>query len=252
MADHASQAGEATAPTKDRAKNLAKTPAGISAGSLPAGDPVRRAVRDALDAAGLTLKQASQALGRNDAYLQQFLYRGTPRRLPEAVRLRLAALAGADADRFLDHDLRALHGDSAPSGIAVPLFEVSAAAGGGRTGDEPTDSSALSFPPSLLRRITAAPANGLRLITISGDSMAPTLEHGDMVMIDTNRTVPSPPGIFILDDGVGLVAKRVDAIPNTRPQMLRLSSDNAAYSNYQRRIDEVRILGRVVWFARSL
>ena len=73
-----------------------------------------------------------------------------------------------------------------------------------------------------------------------------------MVMIDTNRSTPSPPGIFILDDGVGLVAKRVDAIPNTRPQMLRLSSDNPAYSNYQRRIDEVRILGRIVWFARSL
>ncbi len=215
-------------------------------------DPVRRTVRGALDAAGLTLKQASRALGRNDAYLQQFLYRGSPRRLPEAVRLRLAAITGTDGDMFLDRDLRTLHDELAPSGIAVPLFEVSAAAGGGRTGEEPASSASLSFPPSLLRQITAAPANGLRLISISGDSMAPTLEHGDMVMIDTNRTVPSPPGIFILDDGVGLVAKRVDAIPNTRPQMLRLSSDNPAYSNYQRRIDEVRILGRVVWFARSL
>ena len=215
-------------------------------------DPVRRTVRGALDAAGLTLKQASRALGRNDAYLQQFLYRGSPRRLPEAVRLRLAAITGTDGDMFLDRDLRTLHDELAPSGIAVPLLEVSAAAGGGRTGEEPASSAARSFPPSLLRQITAAPANGLRLISISGDSMAPTLEHGDMVMIDTNRTIPSPPGIFILDDGVGLVAKRVDPIPNTRPQMLRLSSDNQAYSNYQRRIDEVRILGRVVWFARSL
>jgi phage repressor protein C with HTH and peptisase S24 domain len=73
-----------------------------------------------------------------------------------------------------------------------------------------------------------------------------------MVMIDFGRTSPSPPGIFVLDDGVGLVAKRVDAVPNSFPQQLRLSSDNPAYSNYQRRIDEVRILGRVVWFARSL
>ena len=215
-------------------------------------DPVRRTVRGALDAARLTLKQASRALGRNDAYLQQFLYRGSPRRLPEAVRLRLAAITGTDGDIFLDRDLRNLHDELAPSGIAVPLFEVSAAAGGGRTGEEPASSAALSFPPSLLRQITAAPANGLRLISISGDSMAPTLEHRDMVMIDTNRTIPSPPGIFILDDGLGLVAKRVDAIPNTRPQMLRLLSDNPAYSNYQRRIDEVRILGRVFWFARSL
>ena len=42
-----------------------------------------------------------------------------------------------------------------------------------------------------------------------------------MVMVDTGRTSPSPPGIFILDDGVGLVAKRVDAVPNSFPQQLR-------------------------------
>ena len=66
------------------------------------------------------------------------------------------------------------------------------------------------------------------------------------------QTRPSPPGIFILDDGVGLVAKRIEIIPNTTPQMLRISSENSAYSSYQRRIDEVHIIGRVVWFARRL
>ena len=55
----------------------------------------------------------------------------------------------------------------------------------------------------------------------------------------TSGNVDRGCGIFVLDDGVGLVAKRVDAIPNTRPRMLRLSSDNPAYSNYQRRIDWV-------------
>ena len=67
---------------------------------------------------------------------------------------------------------------------------------------------------------------------------------------------PNPPdqspGIFILDDGVGLVAKRIEIIPSTTPQMLRISSENSAYSSYQRRIDEVHIIGRVVWFARRL
>jgi len=36
------------------------------------------------------------------------------------------------------------------------------------------------------------------------------------------------------------------------PQMLRISSENSAYSSYQRRIDEVHIIGRVVWFAHRL
>ena len=66
------------------------------------------------------------------------------------------------------------------------------------------------------------------------------------------QTPQTPLGIFILDDGVGLVAKRIEIIPNTTPQMLRISSENSAYSSYQRRIDEVHIIGRVIWFARRL
>ena len=69
------------------------------------------------------------------------------------------------------------------------------------------------------------------MITITGDSMAPTLQDGDLVMIDGASIAPSPPGVFVLDDGVGLVAKRIDAVPNTDPQEL-LSSDNPAYATY--------------------
>lgn len=73
-----------------------------------------------------------------------------------------------------------------------------------------------------------------------------------MVMLDTGRRMPSPPGISILDDGVGLVAKRVDTIPNTAPTHLRLSSNNPAYNNYQRGLDEVHVIRRVVWFAHNI
>ena len=71
-------------------------------------------------------------------------------------------------------------------------------------------------------------------------------------MLDTDQTRPSPPGIFILFDGLGLVAKRIELVPSTNPQVLRICSENQAYTNYQRTIDEVQIIGRVVWFARNL
>ena len=48
----------------------------------------------------ITLKQALRAIGCNDAYLQQFLHRGTPRRLPEGVRHRLAAFLDIDQSRL--------------------------------------------------------------------------------------------------------------------------------------------------------
>ena len=225
-------------------------------------DAPRRALQAALAAAGLTLKQASRLIGRNDAYLQQYLFRGSPRQLPEAARWQLAELTGTDQASLAPADMAqaslAKAGQGLPDPrsqpIAVPLFDVRAAAGGGmqlpETAGEQTDS--IGFPPALLHRITAAPANTLKLITITGDSMAPTLQDGDLVMIDGARIAPSPPGVFVLDDGVGLVAKRIDAVPNTDPQELRLSSDNPAYATYQRRGDDVHIVGRIIWFARSL
>jgi phage repressor protein C with HTH and peptisase S24 domain len=51
--------------------------------------------------------------------------------------------------------------------------------------------------------------------------------------------------------GLGLVVKQIEPIPNTSPITLRMFSDNNAYSAYDHSIDEVCIIGRVVWFARS-
>lgn len=50
----------------------------------------------------LDLEKLSRAIGRNHAYLRQFVMRGAPRELPEAMRLAVAARLGLKAD-----DLRA-------------------------------------------------------------------------------------------------------------------------------------------------
>ena len=251
--------------TSGPATSRPANPAPAAAASVTLDRP-RRQLRDALAVAGLSLKQASRAIGRNDAYLQQFLFRGSPRRLPEEARHALAAMLGIDQQILADLP-QSPHMSTGPSSgrpaaspanqILVPLFDVRAAAGGGAIppGEESVDGMQppnIGFPPELLRRITSAPAASLQMISVSGDSMTPTLADGDLVMIDTARKLPSPPGIFILDDGVGLVAKRVDTVPNTTPPILRLSSDNPAYANYQRRLDEVHVIGRVIWFGRSL
>jgi len=90
------------------------------------------------------------------------------------------------------------------------------------------------------------------MILICGEPMVMLLEHDGTVMLDCSQTRLAPSGIFILNDGVGLVAKRIEIIPNTTPQILRISSENLAYSSYQRRIGEVHIIRHVVWFARRL
>ncbi len=58
--------------------------------SAPSPEAVRRTVAKMIVERGLDLSTASRMIGRNPAYLQQFIKRGTPRRLPEDERLRLA------------------------------------------------------------------------------------------------------------------------------------------------------------------
>jgi len=71
--------------------NTASNP-GMKRGDVDTSDPVRALVVKQLDAKGLSMKEASLAIGRNETYLQQFLMRWTPRDLPEKVRPKLAEL----------------------------------------------------------------------------------------------------------------------------------------------------------------
>ena len=108
------------------------------------------------------------------------------------------------------------------------------------------------FPIEWPRNHGFGQIESLKLITVSGDSMAPSLLHGDIVMIDTSDHTASPLGIFILNDGLGLVIKQIESIPNIAPVTLRIFSENTAGGAYDRSIQEVHIIGRVVWFARTI
>ena len=173
------------------------------------------------------------------------------------MRHQLAALLDIDQSRLAGNNSIIGASPHQSRQFAVPFFDLSASAGGGNQIDLASETAQdpdnqWGFPRQWLAKLGRRQTAALQMISISGDSMAPLLEHDDTVMLDCSQTHPSPPGIFILDDGVGLVAKRSEIIPSTTPQMLRISSENSACNIYQRRIDEVHIIGRMVWFARRL
>jgi phage repressor protein C with HTH and peptisase S24 domain len=57
-------------------------------------DPVRKRIYLAADGSDDGLANWSRAMGRNHAYLTQFIWRGTPRKLDEDDRKKLAAASG--------------------------------------------------------------------------------------------------------------------------------------------------------------
>ena len=62
----------------------------------PARDPVRDRLREQLWQSGVSLAEASLAIGRNKAYLQQYLARGMPRVLSFQDSEALGTLLGCD------------------------------------------------------------------------------------------------------------------------------------------------------------
>ena len=118
--------------------------------------------------------------------------------------------------------------------------------------DGDTSGHAQHFRQSWIRhKLKANPAQ-LRIMFEEGDSITPTLPYGDAVLINMTRQRPNPPGIFVLDDGMGLVGKRPEHVPISAPPAVWVTSDNKLYPEYERTADEVRIIGRIRWFAREI
>lgn len=108
------------------------------------------------------------------------------------------------------------------------------------------------LPPSYLGHELGVRRHNARIVAVEGDSMSPTLFSGDRILVDISRKMPSPPGIFALWDGLGLVVKRVEYIPHSDPATVRIISDNPAHAPYERTVEEAHIIGRVIWVGRRL
>lgn len=142
--------------------------------------------------------------------------------------------------------------------VGLTTLDLNPGMGGQAVSDEFAPESLTWFPPSLIRQLRANEAD-LRVMEVEGPSMAPVLENGDQVIVNTAKRNPSQPAIFVLWDGFGVVCKWVERIANTDPPKIRISSENPRFQPYEATISndpddgaEAIILGRVVWFARQI
>ena len=100
----------------------------------------------------------------------------------------------------------------------------------------------------LLRR---GRVESMRLMRVTGESMRPTLEDNDMVLVDLSRTDILVGRIYVVRMDKEIVVKRLEK----KPGKLVLVSDNRAlYEPLEIDVGEyvnVEVLGRVVWVARE-
>lgn len=142
--------------------------------------------------------------------------------------------------------------EAAEDARLVPVYDVEVSAGFGNVPAEfDVQVGQLAFPPDYLRRVAnGAPVDRLAIVTVKGDSMAPTLRGGDVVLIDTTKTNLGFDGLFVLRMDGALHIKRVSR--GSRSGMLRILSDNRdMYPPSERGIDEVEAVGKVLWYGRK-
>lgn len=203
----------------------------------------------------------SRMLGRNPTYIQQFVKRGVPKRLQEDDRRALSrhfgvaeAVLGGPAEETTSLSISAQSVDQLHEGeyLLVPALDVAASAGRGTRVSRDFDSAELAFKTSWVRQFATGSIEALSILHIEGDSMQPTLNSGDQILLDTNDKLDRMrDGIYALRIDGGLLVKRLAINPSTRKLSIR--SDNPAYPSWDDcDLDTVAVVGRVVWVGRSL
>ncbi|HEV2817094.1 MAG TPA: S24 family peptidase [Allosphingosinicella sp.] len=209
-------------------------------------DP-RAALQRLIDEKGEDYAGLSRLLGRNAAYVQQYIKRGSPKRLAEQDRRLLA--------RYFGVDEALLGGPDADAGrglTPIPRLQLGVAAGAGAFDGDERGEAHIAFDPAWLRRLARGAPEQLSIIRVSGDSMAPTLGDGDDILVDRGDGAERVrDGVYVLRMDDALVVKRLALNPAARTLAIR--SDNPAYPSWPDCDPAaVAIVGRVVWAGRRI
>lgn len=211
-------------------------------------DP-RARLLDLVEQQGASLAGLSALIGRNASYLQQFVRKGSPRKLEEGDRRTLAQFFGVDeaelggtAGEVVVPSVAPAMRGSRPDWIDVPRLALGASAGPGALADAESPVGQLRFSARWLKDNGLQPAS-LSAIAVEGDSMEPTLRDGDEILVDRSpRSLRAGVHVLRLDDV--LLVKRLEPAGAGRVAVI---SDNPAYPRSERAVEDIELIGRVVW-----
>lgn len=132
----------------------------------------------------------------------------------------------------------------------VSVHEIDMAYGlGGTFSDVPIESEVLHFPRTWIESITRTPPALLTFARGRGDSMQPTIQDGDIVLIDRSiRTIREQDAFWALTIGEVAMIKRL----RVKGERVSILSDNDRVPADEVHHEEVHVVGRVVFIGRRV
>ena len=209
---------------------------------MAASDPRERLLQLSAES-GVSLAQLSALIGRNASYLQQFVRKGSPRKLEESDRATLARFFGVGEGELGAAEEKS----STDDWVDVPRLALGASAGPGAWAHDEQPIGAFRFGRAWLRQQGLDPRR-LSAISVDGDSMEPVLRDGDEILVDATPR-PLRDGVHVVRVDGALLVKRLET---GRPGLVVLKSDNPAYDPIELSPGDIDVVGRVVWKAGRL
>jgi phage repressor protein C with HTH and peptisase S24 domain len=138
-----------------------------------------------------------------------------------------------------------------PAGMfaLVPRISIALAAGTGSFIDVEESLPPLAFRKEWLASRMVTSKSALRIVDVKGDSMAPYLLSGDIVMVDTGQTVITEGQVYAIEHGGEVRVKRLS---KTFDGGLIIRSDAPGYPEEvltPKQAKTLRCTGRVIWRA---
>lgn len=223
-------------------------------------DRARELILRKSEAEGDKLAVWSKALGRNHAYLYQWIHKNTPRSLPEFIRHKLAEITDIPEDQLRGPELKKLKLPSRPRPKPkiedfrfLGAYDQAASAGPGSFINDGNSIPMhhLAFRRDWLREITSAGEEDLFVLVANGNSMAPTINDKDTMLVDKTQVNPRKDGIYVfMWDGL-LNVKRLTSNPATKT--ISITSDNPTHDSFPgEKPENIEVVGRVIWIGRKV
>lgn len=135
----------------------------------------------------------------------------------------------------------------------VRAVDISLAMGEGIIGEDYPATELIPFNIGFLRAISDAITDKLLIMTGQGDSMEPTLLRSDRLMIDTSdRTPKVSDKIWAFIYAGGGMIKRLRRVRDDGRDRFLIISDNPAVPPQMADIDDLFIIGKLVWVGRQM
>lgn len=102
------------------------------------------------------------------------------------------------------------------------------------------------LPEAFLVGVMEANPSRTIVMEVVGDSMQPTYQPGDRVLIDLAQTILVADTVYAISDGYSEPQiKRLQRVPFSQPTKVRIISDNPALQTDEVELERVHIIGRI-------